>query len=166
MKIVRYFFFLVLTFSLTSFNVHKFYLSITQVNYIEKQNSIQITSRIFVDDLQKEINTISNTNIELSSDREPKNVAEIYKKYLNNHLQFQINKNKISYNYIGSEYEKDLVIFYLEIENIENIKELEINNLLLNNSFKTQENIVKTNIYNSDKSFILTTRNTKALVNF
>lgn len=166
MKIVKYFFFLILFFSITSFNLHKFYISITQVNYVEKQHTIQITTRIFVDDLQKEINNISNTNIELASDREPKDVSNIYQKYLNNHLQFIVNKKKAAYNYIGSEYEKDLVIFYLEIENIDNINELEINNRVLYNSFNKQENIVKTNIYNKNKSFILTARDTKALVKF
>lgn len=166
MKIVKYFFFLILFFSITSFNLHKFYISITQVNYVEKQHTIQITTRIFVDDLQKEINNISNTNIELASDREPKDVSNIYKQYLKKHLQFIVNKKKAVYNYIGSEYEKDLVIFYLEIENIDAINELEINNRVLYNSFNKQENIVKTNIYNKNKSFILTARDTKALVKF
>jgi len=30
---------------------HKFYLSVTQVNYSEKEHSLQMTSRIFIDDL-------------------------------------------------------------------------------------------------------------------
>jgi hypothetical protein len=166
MKIVKNFFFLILFFSLTSFNLHKFYISITQVNYVEKQHTIQITTRIFIDDLQKEINNISNTNIELASDREPKDISKIYNQYLNKHLQFIVNKKKTVYNYIGREYEKDLVIFYLEIENIDEINELEINNRVLYNSFNKQENIVKTNIYNKNKSFILTTRDQKALVKF
>lgn len=166
MKLVKNLFFLVFIFFLTSFGIHKFYISITQVNYAKNQKSIQITSRVFIDDLQLEINNLSNSNIELATDREPKNIDSIYNAYLNKHLRFKVNKEDVSYNYIGSEYQKDLVIFYLEIENIDSIPQIEIDNRLLIHSIKEQENIVKTNIYKKNKSFILTNNKTKALANF
>ena len=32
--------------------VHKYYVSITQIDFVEEQESVQITSRIFIDDLE------------------------------------------------------------------------------------------------------------------
>lgn len=166
MKQVKIFLFLLTFITLTSFTIHKFYISITQVNYVEKQQAIQITSRIFIDDLQVAINALSNTNIELASDREPKNITTIYENYLKNHLQFIVNNKEKKFTYIGSEYEKDLVIFYLEIENIDKINSLHVHNRLLTDAFSNQENIVKTKINKIYKSYILTKNKTKALVNF
>ncbi|NJM80000.1 MAG: hypothetical protein HC854_10950 [Flavobacterium sp.] len=36
-----------------SFTIHKFYVSVTQVDYIQNKNRVEITSRIFIDDLNK-----------------------------------------------------------------------------------------------------------------
>ena len=33
--------------------MHKYYISVTQVNYIQEKQSLQITSRIFIDDFEK-----------------------------------------------------------------------------------------------------------------
>ena len=40
-----------LTISLSSFEMHKFYVSVTQINFAQDKKAIQITSRIFIDDL-------------------------------------------------------------------------------------------------------------------
>ena len=41
----------ILFISLTSFTFHKFYMGVFQVNYAAEKKMIQITSRIFIDDL-------------------------------------------------------------------------------------------------------------------
>ena len=41
----------ILFLSLPSFTFHKFYMGVFQVNYVAEKKMIQITSRIFVDDL-------------------------------------------------------------------------------------------------------------------
>ena len=38
---------------LTSFAAHKFYIAIFQINYATEKKMLQITSRIFIDDLNK-----------------------------------------------------------------------------------------------------------------
>lgn len=42
-----------LTISLSSFEMHKFYVAIFQVQFVPEKKRIQITSRIFLDDLNK-----------------------------------------------------------------------------------------------------------------
>ena len=44
--------------TLSSFaGLHKFYLSVTNVDYAEKEESLQIISRIFVDDMENALKT-------------------------------------------------------------------------------------------------------------
>ena len=44
-----------LTISLSSFEMHKFYVAIFQVQFVPEKKRIQITSRIFLDDLKAKI---------------------------------------------------------------------------------------------------------------
>ena len=44
-------FFGLLFLSLTSFSVHKFYVALYQVNYAPEKKMLQITTRLFIDDL-------------------------------------------------------------------------------------------------------------------
>lgn len=143
---------------------HKFYMSLTQINYSVQQKALQITLRIFIDDLETEINALSPNKIELATDREPLNIGLIYKNYLKNHLRLHINNDSKIFEYLGNEYKNDQVIFYLEIAEIDSITSLEVENTILNSSFPEQENIIKTSLYDTDKSFILTKNSPKALV--
>ena len=38
---------------LSSFSAHKFYVSVTQIDYVPSKKRVEITSRIFIDDLEK-----------------------------------------------------------------------------------------------------------------
>lgn len=155
---------ILLSFCCTAMISHKFYMSLTQINYSVQQKALQITLRIFIDDLETEINALSPDKIELATDREPLDIALIYKNYLKNHLHFQINNDSKIFEYLGKEYKNDQVIFYLEIAEIDSITSLEVENTILNSSFPEQENIIKTSLYDTYKSFILTKNSPKALV--
>lgn len=138
----------------TSFHFHKFYVSVTQCDYVPSQKSLQITIRIFMDDLQEEINFLKTEKIELATEREPKNVNEIYKKYLERNLQFFVNGHLKKFEYIGKKYKGNTAIFFLEITSIEKIAYLKLKNTILIQTIKQQKNIVQTKIYNQKKSFV------------
>ena len=52
-KSIIYSFLFLAIISLSSFGVHKFYVSIYQINYNQKKQMLEITSRIFIDDLNE-----------------------------------------------------------------------------------------------------------------
>lgn len=165
MKLVK-FASLITIFTMCSFVAHKYYMSVTHIKHVPKQKAVQITQRIFIDDLQLELNTLNNTSIELATDREPQNIDSIYKNYLRSHFTVEINNRPNNYNYIGKEYNDDMVVFYLEIINIKEIKTIKAVNNLLYYSFFDQENIVKLNINEQEKSFILTKNKTEAFIEY
>ena len=51
---------LILFLSLSSFALHKYYMSVTHLKFIAKQETIQIIMRLFIDDLQVELNNQNN----------------------------------------------------------------------------------------------------------
>ena len=81
-------------------------------------------------------------------------------------LHLKINDISREFNYLGKEYDGDLVYFYLEIENINDINTLEVVNTLLISNFPKQENLLKTKIHNKHQSLLLTAKKTIGLLKF
>ena len=151
---------------LFAFTLHKYYISLCEIEYIEEQKSLQITVGMFIDDLELTLNKNHQTKLNLATELELKSIDEHYEEYLNKHFIITINNEPKNYNYIGKEYEDDIVRFYLEVINIEELKSIEISNTSLFRDFKDQKNIIKIKAFNKHKTLYLTHKNYKDLLNF
>lgn len=145
---------------------HEYYVSITQIEYVKEKKTVQIISRIFIDDLEKLIRERYDPDVTLASDDEPAKVDFYIEKYLGEKIKIKINNIDIDATFIGKEYEADIVYCYLEIENIESINSFEITNQVLFDLYSEQQNIVRLKINDKNKSFILIKENDKGLLNF
>ena len=151
---------LALTLTLASFTVHKYYISLIKVEYKKESKSVQITMRIFIDDLQQVLKKTYDKNIELEENN------ELIFRYVKDNFSVKINNTKRSYLYLGKEYENDVVFLYLEVKNIETIQSIEIQNSMLMSTFPEQKNIIKLNINNIKKTFLLTAEENKDILSF
>ena len=131
---------------LVAFTMHKYYISLTKIDYKKESNSIQITLRIFIDDIQETINSTYNKNLELGLPSESKKIDTLINKYIVPKLKVKINNVDRTYTYLGKEYEDEVVFVYLEIENIKVVNSIEIKNNILMEKFPNQKNIIKLNI--------------------
>ncbi|MFD1615558.1 DUF6702 family protein [Gelatiniphilus marinus] len=160
-------FLLVLIIPLLAFApVHKYYVSVTQITYVRQQASVQITSRIFIDDFENVLRKRYDENITLAGKNEPKTVDAYIERYLNQKLKIKINNKAAKLNFIGKEYDADIMLCYLEIEGVKSIDTIQITNQLLFDLFQEQQNIVKTKINSKQNSFLLILQKDHALLNF
>lgn len=153
-------------FSFLSLNEHKYYIALTEIEHNVEQKSVQMIMNVFMDDIELAINEEYDTDLQLTTKKELANVDEYFKKYLEKHFKITINKNHHAYNFIGKEYDGNIVYFYLEIENITIINSIEIQNDVLINHFPEQQNLIKTKIKDTKKSLFLTKKNDKGLLIF
>ncbi|WP_121667106.1 DUF6702 family protein [Mesonia aquimarina] len=121
---------------------HKFYLSVTEVNYAAKENTLQITSRLFVDDFQKLLQKRYDENIQLIRGENKDKVNAYITKYFREKLQLRIKDKTLKMNFIGKRYEDDLIICYFEVTNVKNFKTISVSNSLLLDLFEEQKNLV------------------------
>jgi hypothetical protein len=119
-----------------------------------------------MDDIEIALNKNYQINLQLTTKEELQNNDQYFKKYLNEKLHIKIDNIPKEFNYIGKEYDGDLVYFYLEIKNVNNINTLEVVNTILTTHFPKQQNLIKTKINNKHKSLLLTSKNTKGLLEF
>ena len=126
---------------------HDFHVSHTTLHYNKAQESIEITVRVAIDDLEKTLETKSSGKLKLGSPKENISSNQYIKNYFDHHLQISINKKMTAYNWIGKEIAKDLhdVYLYFEITDCNsngNIESIAIENTLFLESSHKQTNIV------------------------
>lgn len=158
--------FLFLTVPLLSFAMHKYYVSFTKIEYSEKSNSLQVIMRVFTDDLQNGLDRQFSIKTELDTDKELQNTNQYISKYIEDKFLVSVNGKATITTYIGKKYDVDETKLYIEIENIAKIESIEIQNKILMELFEDQQNIIKLNINNKKKSFILTLKDDKDLLKF
>ncbi|KJD35813.1 peptidase E [Tamlana sedimentorum] len=146
--------------------LHKYYLSVTQIDYVKTQESLQITTRIFVDDLEQALRRNFNDTITLTGLNQPEESDIYIKKYVKQKFTLNINNQPTNFSFIGKEYDGDIVRCYLEVENVKTIKTIEISNAILFDIYKEQQNIVKTKINGKQKSKVLSISNKSLVLNF
>lgn len=145
---------------------HEYYVSVTRVEHVPSQNSVQIITQIFIDDFEALLQKRYDDNIVLAIEDELETVESYMQRYLKDKLRFLINGNEHNFVFIGKKYEDDIVYCYLEIEDISTIENMRISNEILCDLYQEQENIVRTKINSKNKSFILNKANIEAVLNF
>ncbi len=148
----------------TSF--HKYYISVTQVDFIENKQSVQLTTRIFIDDFEKVLRERYDENLVLGGKNESKSVDKYIETYLKDKIKVNINGKDMNLIFIGKEYDIDIMQCYIGIEKVKKINSIEITNQVLFDLFEEQQNMIKTKINSKQKSFLLNQSNKKALLNF
>ncbi|MDT0558349.1 peptidase E [Ichthyenterobacterium sp. W332] len=167
MKNIKYLLVAIVCFSLISFtSAHKYYVSVTQIEYVEDKSSLQIISRIFIDDFERILQERYDDSIILGDEEETDNAIKYIEQYLKTKLSLRVNDQDVNFNFIGKKYDNDIVICYLEVENIKQLKTFEISNKVLFELYEEQQNIVRTKIYSKRKSLILIAQNDKGMLKF
>ena len=145
---------------------HEYYVSVTTIEYAKEQKSLQIISQIFIDDFEKLIRARYDERITLDTENEPETVNAYMKRYLEDKLKIRVNGTSVNFKFIGKEYKDDITYCYLEVENVSDIKSIEVTNQILFDILQEQQNIVRLKLLNKNKSFLLLPQKDSCMLNF
>ena len=146
--------------------VHKFYVSVTNIEHSTTDKALQITTRIFIDDFQRVLDERYDFKEELTTEKATEKVEQLMKKYLTKKLKIWVNGELRVFNFIGKKYDDDVAVCYLEITGVESVKSLEIENAILCEIEEDQQNLVHAKINGTRKSLLLVKENDKGLLKF
>jgi len=153
--------FLIIFISLSSFAYHKFYVSIYQIDYVREKKMIQITSRIFVDDLNQALLKKYKYKTLLGEKAQSENDIGYMKRYMAEHFVVIVNGQKKEFNYLSSEIEDNVFICYYSIKDITKMNNLEIINTALLELNTEQQNIIQFKNANDKQTLLLTNDNSR-----
>jgi hypothetical protein len=122
---------------------HKFYVSLTQIDVNKDTHKLEISTRIFTDDLQAAVFEISGKKLGLGTDNVLPGADSLLFAYLNSTMNFRQDGKNLVINFIGKEVEADVTWIYLETkEGILLKMPIEITNSTLQERFPDQKNLV------------------------
>ncbi len=144
---------------------HEYYVSITEIDYNKKDKTIEIALKFITHDFEKALMDGGKPDLLLGHKRELNNANSLIMKYINNKLKLKVNGVNKELSFIGKEVTNDESLWvYAEINNIEEVKSIELENNLLTESFAEQENIVHIAVNGSKKSCSLRKTATKCSI--
>ncbi len=147
-------------------NAHPFYVSLCQVDYDQETQALQISVKIFANDLLVSLGIEGENDINLGEENENPETDKFIYQYLQKHLSFEVNQKAANYSYIGKEMDKDVVWSYLEIENVKSLENIAVQCDLLVDEFDGQSNIIQVNKKGVIKNLLLNKNKTDGTLNF
>lgn len=148
----------------SSFGLHKFYTAIYQIEFVPKKKMIQITTRIFIDDLNEALEKKYKQKVFIATKNESPQDTELIKKYFAEKFQIKLNGKVKPMNFVSKEVEENVVVCYLSIKEISKIKTLEIENSIITEVHNEQQNIIQANFNGQKHSLLLTSETTKGML--
>lgn len=122
---------------------HPLHVSVTEIEYNEKNKSLQIISRIFIDDLELSIRSkLRNESLDLLEPKNGMTTDQLVSGYLKEHLKLRLDGRPARINYLAHEVEDLALICYLEIESVKKIKTIEVTNDMIQEIHEDQSNLV------------------------
>lgn len=121
---------------------HPFHVSVCQVDHNPQTQALEITFRIFTDDLEEALAAQGAQRLFLGDARESQAVDRYLCNYLNHAVLFVVNGDTANFRYVGRETETDITWCYVEIHKIAQVKKISVTSRLLQEIFEDQINLV------------------------
>lgn len=134
---------------------HPFYISLTEIKYNTKESSLEISQKIFWDDLEIQIADLYESNIDFLKPKDKADLDRKLKQYILQNNEILVNGKKADLTYLGYEIEEDAAWFYLEAKQIPRPQKVEVRNSILHKHFNSQQNIINFYLEKKPKSLIL-----------
>lgn len=143
-----------------SFVRHEVYVSSTELVITEPQREIQLTVRVFTDDLEQVLQTRYEATVLLDPDKNGAVIDSLLANYLQEAIQMQTASGSIALRFLGKEYRDDLSMLYLEGQLETGQETFDLEHRLFLKEIPSQQNIVHLKHNNDRKSFLYDKRQT------
>lgn len=131
---------------------HPFYVSMTEISLSEKHQAMEISMRIFSNDLEKELTHAQQIKTDLLNEKCYDENLEKIKKYVGKFFQVKGDKKTIDLYLVGFENKEESTWIYLEAKMKNRPREIEINSTLLYQTQKKQVNLFRLKTSTTDQT--------------
>lgn len=138
---------------------HEFYVSLTEIRYNRDSQRMEISMRIFPDDMDRALEKLGGIKSHLVTLLENPKADSLLQDYLLEHFQLVVNGKEIRLVYLGKEPEDDAMWCYLESGMVDTPEEITVRNSILTELFEEQVNIIQTYVGDWNRGLLLSGQN-------
>lgn len=121
---------------------HPFYIAITEINHNAKNKALEISCKMFAEDLEQTLKKNYKTELDLSSAKDKAVLDKLIPDYINRHFSISVDGKPARMNFVGYEEDKEAAYCYFQVDNVPSVKKVDISNSLLYDFNQEQINII------------------------
>ena len=121
---------------------HPLYVSVTEINHNAAEKSLEISIKLFSDDLEQILEKNNKTQLDILSAKDKTHFDQYIPSYISKNLVLTIDGKQLALSYVGFEVENESAYCYFEIKNVPSLKKLDVQNSILYDFNETEMNIV------------------------
>jgi undecaprenyl pyrophosphate synthase len=130
---------------------HPYFVSTTEINYNNPGKTVEITCRLFTDNLEDALKKIYKKEVDLLHPKDKKEVEKLLLDYISKRLKITSNGQSYPMEIIGYEKEEDAIWTYLEIKKDILPKTVTVENGLLYDFLPKQINMVHVTVNGANR---------------
>jgi hypothetical protein len=131
---------------------HPFYVSVTEINHNSKTHAVEVSCRMFYDDLEKALEKNYHTPLNIVKPANKAQLNQFLSDYIKKRLAVKADGKPLNLNYIGYEIQEDGAWAYFEVKGVNSVKKVEVHDELLNEQHAEQINMLHVTVGGQRKS--------------
>ncbi len=135
--------------------LHPFFVSVIDIKHNVKGKNIEVSIRVFTDDLETTLKKNYKKNVDLSTGNAKPEVNNAVASYIQSKLQLNVDGKVKTLKYVGYEVQKESVWIYAEVNDVATIKKLNVTCNLLYEFQEKQSNIINATVGGTEKNYKL-----------
>jgi hypothetical protein len=134
---------------------HPFYIAVTEINHNAKDRTLEISCKMFADDLEQILEKNYKKALDISLDKDKPLFDQYIPDYIARHLTLVVDGKPVKPAYLGFEKEKESAFCYFQANDIPAPKKIGISNSILYDFNEGQINITHVTVNGSRQSIKL-----------
>lgn len=146
--------------------MHPLHVSVTEIEWDEKDKALEIMMRVFMDDLELAFRQrYANPSLDILNAGDP-SLDKMMDAYLNERFSVVVDGRKQALNYLGHERDGEAFVFYIEISRLKKWNRIRIVNTVLMELHDDQSHLVHVTASGKIRSLRLTKSNSSGELSF
>jgi hypothetical protein len=145
---------------------HPFHVSLCQIDHNPDARSLEITFKLFTDDLEQALEAQGAGRLHLGTEQESEEADRYISRYLERAVQVEVNGKPAAWRFLGKEVELDATWCYAEAPEVSAVKTVSVTDTILLDLFEDQANLVHVKANKQQKSLLLNRANPRGTVEF
>ena len=145
---------------------HPIYVSVTEMEYNDKENSLEVSCKIYTNDLEEVLRKEANASVDLITNSQSADTKKKVDQYISKHLQIWADGKKAQWHFIGYEQIDESIQSYFQVDNIKRPSKIEVFDNILYEFSREQLSIIHAIVGGKRKSARLDNPETKVAFEF
>lgn len=145
---------------------HPIYVSVAEIEHNAKDKTLEISCKIFTDDLEKTLRSAYKTHVDLLDPKIKPAMDKLVSDYVLKHLKISVDGKPAVLRYLGYEKIEEGIYSYYQADNIPSVKKIEVTDDILFEYNEQQMSLIHVIVNGQRKSTKLDNPEKMAVLNF